>query len=115
MQKYYPEIYNDIKNQEYTRLGFLVKSSLKEGIETGLFRKNIDIDFVSRLYMNGMRGIRDIDVFPPENFDIKILIESYLEYHARAIVTEKGLSVLNNLYLKMLCEMIKTPISVFLY
>ena len=32
--------------------------------------------------MNGMRGIRDIDVFPPENFDIKILIESYLEYHA---------------------------------
>ena len=39
MQKYYPEIYNDIKNQEYTRLGFLVKSSLKEGIETGLFRK----------------------------------------------------------------------------
>ena len=52
MQKYYPEIYNDIKNKEYTRLGFLVKSSLKEGIETGLFRKNIDIDFVSRLYMN---------------------------------------------------------------
>jgi hypothetical protein len=45
--------------------------------------------------MNGMRGIRDIDVFPPEKFDIKILIESYLEYHARAIVTEKGLSVLN--------------------
>jgi hypothetical protein len=45
--------------------------------------------------MNGMRGIRDIDVFPPENFDIKILIESYLEYHARAIVTKKGLSVLN--------------------
>ncbi len=95
MQKYYPEIYNDIKNQEYKRLGFLVKSSLKEGIETGLFRKNIDIDFVSRLYMNGMRGIRDIDVFPPESFDIKILIEGYLEYHARAIVTEKGLSVLN--------------------
>ena len=56
MQKYYPEIYNDIKNKEYTRLGFLVKSSLKEGIETGLFRKNIDIDFVSRLYMNGMRS-----------------------------------------------------------
>ena len=45
--------------------------------------------------MNGMRGIRDIDVFPPENFDIKVLIENYLEYHARAIVTEKGLSVLN--------------------
>jgi hypothetical protein len=73
----------------------LVQSSLSLGIKTGLFRPNINVDFVSRLYMNGMRGIRDIDIFPIAQFDINTLFENYLEYHARAIVTPKGLTVLN--------------------
>ena len=73
----------------------MVQSSLKLGISTGLFRPNIDIDFVSRLYLNGMRGIRDIAIFPPSQFNMKTLFESYLEYHARAIVTPKGLDILN--------------------
>ena len=95
LQRYYPEIYSELKDQEYGRLGIMVQSSLKLGVNTGLFRPNIDVDFVSRLYLNGMRGIRDIDIFPPSQFDIKSLFESYLEYHTRAIVTPKGLGVLN--------------------
>ena len=96
LQKYYPEINAELKDEEYNRLGVLVQSSLNLGIETGLFRPNINVDFVSRLYMNGMRGIRDIDIFPITQFDIKTLFENYLEYHARAIVTTKGLAILNN-------------------
>ena len=96
LQKYYPDIYAELKDQEYERLGVLVKSSLKLGIETGLFRPNINVDFVSRLYMNGMRGIRDVDIFPLSEFDINTLFENYLEYHARAIVTPKGLAILNH-------------------
>lgn len=95
LQKYYPDIYAEVKDQEYERLGVLVKSSLKTGITTGLFRSNINVDFVSRLYMNGMRGIRDIEVFPLTDFEINSLFENYLEYHARAIVTPKGLNILN--------------------
>lgn len=95
LQKFFPSIYTHLKDQEYSRLGKMVKSSLATGINTGLFRKNIDIDFVSRLYMNGMRGIRDITIFPIEEYDIKSLFEAYLEYHARAIVTPKGLEILN--------------------
>ena len=95
LQKYYPEIYTELKDQEYDRLGIMVQSSLKLGVSTGLFRPNIDADFVSRLYLNGMRGIRDIDIFPPSQFNMKALFESYLEYHVRAIVTPKGLGILN--------------------
>jgi AcrR family transcriptional regulator len=95
LQKYYPEIYAELRDEEYNRLGVLVQSSLSLGIKTGLFRPNINVDFVSRLYMNGMRGIRDIDIFPIAQFDINTLFENYLEYHARAIVTPKGLTVLN--------------------
>ena len=95
LQKYYPEVYNHIKNQEYDRMGGLVKSSLEEGMASNLFRDNIDVDFVSRLYLIGIGGLRDIDFFPPSKYQIKQVIENYLEYHLRAIVTPKGLEILN--------------------
>ncbi len=95
LQKYYPKIYEDLKAKEYQYLGKMVKSSLQNGIDSGLFRTEIDVEFVSRLYLNGMRGIRDIEIFPIEQFKIEHLFENYLDYHLRAIVTPNGMKSLN--------------------
>ncbi len=94
LQKYYPKIYQDLKSKEYQYFGDMVKDSLKLGVESGLFRDEIDIEFVSRLYINGMRGIKDIEIFPIEQFKIETLFENYIDYHLRAIVTDKGLKSL---------------------
>ena len=72
-----------------------VKDSLSKGVDTQLFRSDIDIDFISRMYFNGMMGIKDQSIFPKELFTMEYLTESYLEYHLRAIVTENGLKILN--------------------
>ena len=72
-----------------------VEKSLKKGIELNLFRNSIDVGFISRVYFMGMTGIRNTDVFSEENFSKNYLMESYLEYHLRAIVTKKGLKILN--------------------
>ena len=94
LQKYFPKIYEDLKTKEYQYLGEMVKSSLQNGIDSGLFRTEIDVEFVSRLYLNGMRGIRDIEIFPIEQFKIEDLFENNLDYHLRAIVTPKGMKSL---------------------
>ena len=72
-----------------------VEKSLKKGIKLNLFRNSIDVGFISRVYFMGMTGIRNTDVFSEENFSKNYLMESYLEYHLRAIVTKKGLKILN--------------------
>ena len=94
LQKFFPKIYEDLKNKEYQYLGKLVKNSLQNGIDLGFFQNDIDVEFVSRLYLNGIRGIRDIEIFPIEQFKIEDLFEKYLDYHLRAIVTPKGLKSL---------------------
>ena len=96
LQKYYPSISKDLKKRKFD---FIIKSSresLKKGIDQGLFRQSINIDFISRLYFNASLGLKDPEVFAREIFDPEILIENYLEYHLRAIVTEKGLKKLKN-------------------
>ena len=72
-----------------------VRDSLQKGIDTELFRSNINVDFISRMYFNGMMGIKDDAIFPKEIYNMDYLMESYLEYHLRAIVTDKGLTTLN--------------------
>ncbi|SHI76158.1 TetR/AcrR family transcriptional regulator [Algibacter luteus] len=95
LKKYYPKIYEALKIQQFAKMHDSVKSSLQKGIDTGLFRSNINVDFISRMYFNGMTGIKDNTIFPLEIYTMEYLMESYLEYHLRAIVTDKGLQILN--------------------
>ena len=70
--------------------------NLKKGIELGLYRENLDIEFISRLYFLWVNGIKDETFFPSEKFPKAQLMENYLEYHLRGIVTKKGQLTLNN-------------------
>ncbi|WP_346883173.1 TetR/AcrR family transcriptional regulator [uncultured Algibacter sp.] len=95
LKKYYPPIYDTLKSKQFEKMFETVKESLKKGIDTKLFRSNINIDFISRMYFNGMSGIKDDTIFPKEIMSMDFLMESYLEYHLRAIVTDNGLQILN--------------------
>ena len=97
LQKYYPNLYLKVKQKEFEILSGSFSNSLKKGIETGLFRKNINIEFVTRIYFNGMSGIKDIELFPLQKFSMNTLMEYFLEYHLRGICTEKGLQTMNEI------------------
>ena len=100
LQKFYPEIYEEIKDREFNLFKDNIQESLKRGIKSEYFRKEINIDFVTRIYLNGMRGVRDINLFPLNEFKVDEVIEDFIEYHLRAISTKKGLSLLNKVYKK---------------
>lgn len=94
LKKYYPQIYQRLQVKQFEKMQVSVQESIQKGVDTGLFRSNIDVDFISRMYFNGMSGIRDEHIFPQDQFSIEYLMESYLEYHLRAITTDTGLTVL---------------------
>ena len=94
LQKYYPSIYAEIRKKELSALGETFKMNLNKGIESGLFRASIDTEFITRIYFNGFRGLRYIELFPPKDTDIDLIIGKYIDYHLRAIVTNKGLNFL---------------------
>lgn len=96
LKKYYPRIFERLKFKQFEVMHKSVNESLIKGVNTKLFRPDIDIDFISRMYFNGMIGIKDEAIFPKDNFSMEYLSESFLEYHFRAIVTDNGLKILNN-------------------
>ena len=74
-----------------------VVDNIKRGLKEGLFRPNIDVEFVSRIYFNGVTGIKDSQLFPSTMFTPDTLFEHFLEYHVRGIVTPKGRKILNKI------------------
>ena len=94
LQKYYPEIYTKLKKKELKTMGKGFKKSLKRGIEMKLFRPAIDIEFITRLYFNGITGLRNPELFPATEYNSRDLLENYLDYHLRAIATTKGIALL---------------------
>jgi AcrR family transcriptional regulator len=96
LQKYYPEIFHTLKSKQFEMMQECTLRNLKKGVEQGLYRNNLDIEFVSRIYFTGVIGIKDDTLFPNEKFPKAQLMEEFLEYHLRGIVTKQGQLKLNN-------------------
>ncbi|MEL6810134.1 MAG: TetR/AcrR family transcriptional regulator [Bacteroidota bacterium] len=95
LQKYYPEVHETFKDKHFEKMYDCTMKNLQRGVELGLYRENIDIEFVSRIYFVGVNGIKDDHLFPTQNFPKAELFEDYLEYHLRGIITKQGLKTLN--------------------
>ena len=94
LQKYYPRIFKTLKHKQFEVMQTCVTGNLTRGIELGLYRDSINVDFISRIYFNAMLAIKDKDLFPLQKFSMDLLMSNYLEYHLRGICTEKGLITL---------------------
>lgn len=95
LQKYYPTIYNSLKCRQFDLMQSCVTNNLTRGINQGLYRDSINVDFIARIYFNSMLAIKDKDLFPSQQFSMNMLMSNYLEYHLRGISTPKGLETLN--------------------
>lgn len=94
LQKYYPKIYQELIKKQFEYMRESVTVNLEKGICLGLFRQDLDVSFISRLYFLGMVGIKNAELFPRASSNMNQLITDYLEYHLRAIVTPRGLEML---------------------
>lgn len=97
LQKYYPKINTMIREKQKLILEGLTKENLEKGIREGIYRSEIPLEFISRIYFMGIVGIKDREFFAEEEFSTNELTEMHLEYHLRAIVTPKGLKKLETL------------------
>lgn len=96
LQKYYPKIYATLKQKQFEVMQDCIKENLQRGLDKKIFRENLDIDFIARIYFQGMVGIKDKDIFSLQHYSMNTLMNYYLEYHLRGICTEKGIQELEN-------------------
>lgn len=97
LMKYYPKIYMTIRTMHFNKMHKCVLSNVERGIQQELYRENLDTEFIARIYYSGINSIKDQTIFPIERFPISKLMDSFLEYHLRGIITPKGKNILKSI------------------
>lgn len=97
LQKFFPKVFTCLRNNQFEKVSTSMVENLKKGIKSGIYRENINIDFISRMYFTGLTGIKDNSVFPTDTFTVASLTKQFLEYHLRAISTPRGVEILETI------------------
>lgn len=93
LKKHYPEIYAKMMEDEIKVCQSIFRQNVVKGIEEGLYRSDLEIDTVVTFYYTLIFSINENTVYEK---DATVLELKALEYHTRAIATEKGLKELDN-------------------
>jgi TetR/AcrR family transcriptional regulator, cholesterol catabolism regulator len=94
MGKYYPETWKKLYSFRNEYLVDLVANNLLIGIKAGLYRYDIDVDIIARLYTIRALDMLNHDLFPPKYFPTKKIFSQMFLYHIRGIASHKGLQYL---------------------
>ncbi len=94
LQKYHPKAWGLLEEQERTDIFRCVSANLKKGIKEGLYREDLDVEVITRIYLARMDATWDGRVFPQDRFNIKDVLWKNFEYHIRGIASKKGIEYL---------------------
>ncbi len=103
LKKYYPNIYARVKQRKRKGIMENTMANLKRGKKEGYFRKELNEDFITRLYILRIESLPESDLFSQEEIFSQKLFEEMFYYHLYGVLSEKGLE-----YLKNHLEKIKT-------
>jgi len=91
LKKYYPETYNRHIEERIEFIFSQIQLNLKKGIKLGMYRNDLSIELISRIYIRRLMDIHNPEFFPPEKFSFNILFDVMFDNFIRGIATEEGI------------------------
>lgn len=91
LRKYHPaahQLWEEFKQQNIIQR---FKENLSRGIQTGLYRPELDPEIMARLYVGQLESIFNPDLFPLEQFNRREVYQFNLQQFVAGIVSAAGL------------------------
>ncbi|MCE1168173.1 MAG: hypothetical protein LWX70_08755 [Sphingobacteriia bacterium] len=91
----YREVYSNVFQEHMEdRMKYIfekIKINLDKGIRQGMYRSDLSIELVARLYISRLIDIHKPEFFPPEQFSFQMLFEVMFENFVRSVGTLEGI------------------------
>ncbi len=92
LKKYYPELYHKHFTERQDYIFMKIRINLTKGIDQGMYRKDLSIELVSRLYLSRLNDMHNPELFPPDKFSDETLFDFMIDYFIRGISTPEGIA-----------------------
>jgi hypothetical protein len=68
-----------------------IKINIIKGIGQGIYRDDLSVELLARLYISRLIDLHNPDFFPPEQYSFEILFDAMFDHFIRGIVNEEGM------------------------
>ena len=92
LQKYYPTIYREFILKKRDHVYTTLKQNFEQGIAEGIYRNDLDIDLVARLYIQKLIDVHDPEFLSSVNFGFEKVFQVMFDNHIRGIANAEGLA-----------------------
>ena len=102
LQKYYQEIWQLMESFNTEHIFNAIKINLERGIKEGVYRDDINVDIVAKLYVGKTILVIDENLFPLRDYNKENLMKEYIKYHIRGVASNKGLKLFGKHFKKLI-------------
>ena len=92
LKRHFPEIYHQ---HFILRRDFIydnIQLNLSKGIRQGMYRDDLSVELIARLYLSRLIDLHNPDFFPPEEFSSETIFNVMFENFIRSIAKPEGLA-----------------------
>lgn len=101
LQKYYPESWAILNHYHKENVFQIIKENMIWGMEEGLYRSDLNVEIIARLYISTADTIIDPSVFPNPEFNLADLHKEYMNHHLRGIISREGVETFEREFQKI--------------
>lgn len=91
LEKYYPDAWNTMHTLRHEFAGAVMKQNMERGIKEGLYRTDLNVEMMTRLWVARLNLIFDPNLFSLNEFDWVELYRQMFIHHVRGIASDEGL------------------------
>ncbi|MFA5974213.1 MAG: TetR/AcrR family transcriptional regulator [Lentimicrobiaceae bacterium] len=92
LQKYYPAIFREFVIKKRDHVFEQVKQNFAQGISEGIYRTDLDIELVARLYIQKLVDVHNPEFLESVNFGFEKVFLVMFDNHIRGIANAEGLA-----------------------
>jgi AcrR family transcriptional regulator len=91
LKKYYPDIYHKHIDERINFIFKKIQINLEKGINQGVYRDDLSVELVARLYIRRLIDLHNPEFFPADKFSFHTLFEAMFDNFIRGIANPKGI------------------------
>lgn len=95
LKKYYPGVHQKISKIRRDKMYNSLLANLKKGIDNGIYREEMDLDIIAKIFVSRVELSIDNPLFLPEEITSAKVFKEMMTYHLHGICNTKGLKILH--------------------
>ena len=90
LRESYPEVRLKFVERRVSFVNTKIKSNFEQGIQQGLYRRDLSPELISRLYISRLIDLHNPDFFPNESISFQVLFNLMFDTFIYGICTDEG-------------------------